>query len=57
MKRFVLIPLLLLFISNFIHAQNFNFGVKAGAQMVNITRLNDGKTPCSTMPAVFWKSH
>jgi hypothetical protein len=43
MKRFVLIPLLLLFISNFIHAQNFNFGVKAGAQMVNITHLNDGK--------------
>lgn len=43
MKNTILLSLLSLFLIGSLQAQNLNFGVKAGAQLINTTHVNDGK--------------
>lgn len=43
MKRVILLPLLPLLLTGALHAQTFNFGVKAGPQITSFTHSTDAK--------------
>ncbi|MCB0528741.1 MAG: PorT family protein [Lewinellaceae bacterium] len=44
MKRFILLPLLPLFLTGILHAQSFNLGIKAGPQLSTFTSTSDAES-------------